>query len=318
MKHAAASFFFSLGVGVCAVPLLVTVLVRFRAGQHVAAYGPESHRVKEGTPTMGGILFVVLVIASWVAFDRSRAGFVAAFALAAGAAIGLLDDVINARQGRDLGLSVRHKLALQAGVGVLVGIGLLAINATHQKFPGLGAPSLGWGIVVVAALAVVACTNAVNLTDGVDGLAGTCCAIAIAALGIIALRQHNVPVEVIGFATCGALVAFLLANWHPARLFMGDTGSLGLGAVLVALSAEVGMLWLLPLLGIVFVAETLSVIINVTAIRRYQRRIFRASPIHHHFEEMGLREERLVMAFGGIAVVAGVLTILVAGGAVPQ
>ncbi|HYL72307.1 MAG TPA: phospho-N-acetylmuramoyl-pentapeptide-transferase, partial [Candidatus Dormibacteraeota bacterium] len=193
-----------------------------------------------------------------------------------------------------------------------LGIALAVAGFTHQYFPGLAAPNLGWGIVPVAILALVATSNAVNLTDGVDGLAASCTGLAFFALTMVAVRAGDVHATILAAALTGSVAAFLVFNWYPARLFMGDTGSLALGCALVAVSAELHLIWLLPLLGLVFLVEAASVIINVTAIRRYGRRIFRASPLHHHFEEMGLREQRLVAAFAAVAAVAAMFTVLYA------
>ena len=157
--------------GMVLYPVFIGLLVRFGARQHVASYSPASHRAKEGTPTLGGVLFCLIVLIAWLAVDRSRQGFVVIFALIAGAIAGGLDDVVNINDVSRLGLSVYQKLGLQGVAGVLVGIGLTIAGFTNQFFPGLGAPNLGWGLAVVAAIAVVATSNAVNLTDGVDGLA---------------------------------------------------------------------------------------------------------------------------------------------------
>jgi phospho-N-acetylmuramoyl-pentapeptide-transferase len=313
VKHAAVVLVLAFGAGITLYPWLTTQLARSGAGQRVQTYNPSSHMVKMGTPTMGGVLFCAIAVVAWLAFDRSRVGFVAVFALGAGATLGLLDDRDNIRGKGVFGLGVSQKIAFQALIGLLVGIGLDVAGATRQYFPGLGAPDLhGAGIILVSILAVIAVSNAVNLTDGVDGLAASCSAIVFAGLLAVAVHQHALPVVIVTAALVGGLAAFLVFNWFPARIFMGDTGSLALGCVLVATAAEVHLLWLLPLMGIVFVAETLSVIVNVTAIRRYHRRILRASPLHHHFEELGLGERRLVVCFAAAAAVGTLLTVLYA------
>jgi phospho-N-acetylmuramoyl-pentapeptide-transferase len=311
VKHAIVVMAAAFVAGVLLYPVFLTLLVRTGVRQHVAEYGPATHRAKEGTPTLGGALFCALAVLAWLLVDRGREGFVAVFALLGGAAIGAVDDLVNIG-GRQLGLPAWHKLAAQGFVGLLVGIGLAVAGYTHQYFPGLGAPNLGWGIVVLAVFAVVAASNAVNLTDGVDGLAAACTALVFFGITLIGVRDLDLPVTVLAAALTGALSAFTVYNWHPARLFMGDTGSLALGCVMVALTAELHLLWLLPLLGIVFVIEALSVVVNVTAIRRFGRRILRASPLHHHFEELGLREQRLVVAFAFVAALGTLLTVLYA------
>ncbi len=296
--------------GVVLYPVFIGLLVRFGARQHVASYSPASHRAKEGTPTLGGLLFCLVVLIAWLAVDRSRQGFVAIFALLAGAIAGGLDDIVNINDVSRLGLSVYQKLGLQGVAGVLVGVGLTVAGFTNQFFPGLGAPNLGWGLAVVAAIAVVATSNAVNLTDGVDGLAASCTTLVLIGLAIIGVTRGDLTVAVMAAALAGAVAAFLLFNWFPARVFMGDAGSLALGCVVVALTAELHLIWFLPVLGIVFVVEAASVVVNVTAIRRFGRRLLRASPIHHHFEEIGLREQRLVACFSAAAAVGVAVTVL--------
>ncbi|HET9050600.1 MAG TPA: phospho-N-acetylmuramoyl-pentapeptide-transferase [Candidatus Dormibacteraeota bacterium] len=307
-----AAFVLALVVGVALYPYAIGVLARAGAGQQVSAYAPASHRVKMRTPTMGGIGFCVLAALAWVVLDRGRDGFVAVFAIAAGAGLGALDDLANVRGLGALGLIARQKLAGQAGIGLLVGIGLDVAGETRQVIPGFGAPDLGWAIVPLTVLAVLAASNAVNLTDGVDGLCATVAAISLATLWALAAHAQAVGASVVAAALLGGVLAFLAYNWWPARVFMGDTGSLALGCGLVVLAAEVRLLWLLPILGIVFVAETLSVVINVTAITRFGRRVFLASPLHHHFEEKGIRERRLVVTFGAAAVVAAAVCAWIA------
>jgi phospho-N-acetylmuramoyl-pentapeptide-transferase len=313
VKHAAVVLVLAFVAGVALYPWLTTQLARGGAGQRVQTYNPSSHMIKIGTPTIGGVLFCAIAVVAWLVFDRTRLGFVVVFALGAGAVLGLLDDRDNVRGRGVFGLGAYEKIGFQALIGLLVGIGLDVAGATRQYFPGLGAPDLhGAGIVLVSILAVIAVSNAVNLTDGIDGLAASCSAIVFAGLLAVAVHQRALPVVIVCAALVGGLLAFLVFNWFPARIFMGDTGSLALGCALVAAAAEVHLLWLLPLMGIVFVAETLSVIINVTAIRRFNRRILRASPLHHHFEELGFRERRLVVCFAAVAAVGTLLTVLYA------
>ncbi|MGO8686940.1 MAG: phospho-N-acetylmuramoyl-pentapeptide-transferase [Candidatus Dormibacteria bacterium] len=303
-----AAVCFVVGIGL--YPVLLTVLTRVGAGQMVQEYSPQTHQAKAGTPTMGGLLFCLMAVAVWLAIDRSQSGFVIAYALVGGAAVGFLDDLANVRGLGSLGLGVRQKLVLEVVVGVAVGFGLHAVGATAQDLPGAGMVDLGWGIVPLAAIAVVATTNAVNLTDGVDGLAASCVAISLVGGLAAAVWLGAGSAATLAAALLGIVAAFLLFNWHPARMFMGDTGALGLGAALTAICVEAHLLWLLPLLGIVFVVETASVIVNVTAITRFKRRVFRASPLHHHFEKMGIREERLVLLFSAGGVAALALTLL--------
>jgi phospho-N-acetylmuramoyl-pentapeptide-transferase len=312
MNRSVGAFAVCLVVGIALYPALIGRLARAGAGQRVSQYNPATHRIKAGTPTMGGVLFCVLAIAAWILFDRSRGGFLVAFAVVAGASLGILDDFANVRGRGSLGLIAWQKLGLQSLIGLLLGIGLDKSSLTRQLIPGFGTVDMHWGVVVLTIIAVVAASNAVNLTDGVDGLAASCSVFVLAATWALAWHVGNRPAAILSGALCGGVVAFLAYNWWPARVFMGDTGSLALGCALTILAAELRLLWLMPLLGIVFVVEILSVAINVTAIKRYHVRIFRASPLHHHFEELGLREQRLVVRFALAAAAGAFLCALAA------
>ena len=312
MKLMAAVGAASFLLGLALYPSLITLLARRRAGQTVAVFAPAMHRVKAGTPTFGGVLFCAIAVVAWLAVDRHRAGFVAVFALVSGALLGAADDITNVRVLGKLGLAGREKLAAQLAIGILLGTGLAVSGFTRQYFPGLGAPDLNLGLIPLATFAVVATSNAVNLTDGVDGLAATCSLVVFIGLAVIAAMTRNHSVIVVAASIAGGLAAFLVFNWFPARIFMGDTGSLALGCAMVALAAELHLLWWVPLLGLVFVVEAASVIVNVTAIRRFGRRLLRASPLHHHFEELGVREQRLVVLFGTVAAVATFITVMYA------
>jgi phospho-N-acetylmuramoyl-pentapeptide-transferase len=306
------SFLACLAAGLVLYPALITALDRLGAGQRIQGYGPRAHRVKAGTPTMGGILICFLVVTAWLIFDHSRSGWLTVFALGSGAGLGLLDDIANVRGELALGLLGRQKIVLQVVIGVLVGIGLTRVGQTQELIPFVGPVDLHWGIIILAAVAIVAASNAVNLTDGVDGLAASCSIAVFSGTWVLAMHPYQRSQAVLSAAMVGSLLAFLVYNWHPARIFMGDTGSMAIGCVLVVIAAELQVLWLLPLLGVVFVAETASVIINVAAVKRYQRRVFRASPLHHHFEALGLREQRLVASFAAAALGGAVATVLLA------
>jgi phospho-N-acetylmuramoyl-pentapeptide-transferase len=310
--RATAAFLLSLALGLALYPQVVGMLARAGAGQRVSRYAPGTHRVKARTPTMGGLLFCLLAGIAWVALDRSQAGFLVVFAIAAGAGLGALDDVANIRGLGVLGLLAQQKLAAQVFIGVLVGIGLHVAGYTKQVIPGFGAPDLGWFILPLAVVAIVTASNAVNLTDGIDGLAGTCAAIALATVWGLAAHAQEHGTAILAAALLGGVLAFLFYNWWPARIFMGDTGALALGCALAVLAAELRLLWLLPVLGVVFVAEILSVAINVTAIKRFGHRLLLASPLHHHFEQKGLREQRLVLTFGAVAIIGSLICVWLA------
>ncbi len=230
VKHALVVGLLALVVGLALYPWLTTQLASRGAGQRVQSYSPRTHMVKMGTPTMGGILFCAIAAAAWLIFDRTRTGFVLVFALGAGALIGLLDDRDNVRGRGVFGLGAYQKVAFQGFIGLLVGIGLDVVGATRQAFPGLGQPDLhGAGIIVVSILAVIAVSNAVNLTDGVDGLAATCSAVVFAGLLAVALHQHALPVVVITAALVGGLLRVPGVQLVPRAHLHGRHGLPGAG-----------------------------------------------------------------------------------------
>ncbi|MEN9259730.1 MAG: phospho-N-acetylmuramoyl-pentapeptide-transferase [Thermostichus sp. HHBFW_bins_43] len=279
--------------------LLVPLLRRWKAGQVIRQEGPQSHLKKAGTPTMGGISFLpvgLLVALAWSAWDPQVLA-VALLTLAYGF-VGWLDDWQVIRQQSNKGLSPRQKLLLQLGIAALF-CGYLAWQGipTALTLPGVGTLSLGWLFWPLAVFALVGTNNAVNLTDGMDGLAAGVVAIVLVGLGLI----HRDPeLAVLAFALSGACGGFLAHNHHKARVFMGDTGSLGLGGALAGLALLGDQLWALALMGGVLVVEALSVILQVSYFKYSKRktgvgkRLLRMSPLHHHLELGGWSEVQVV------------------------
>jgi len=292
------------------LPLLIAGQRRARLGQHVYEDAPATHATKQGTPTMGGIAFLVAAIVGYVLGGlRADTLPLLCLTLAAGL-IGLADDLLIMRARRALGLRARAKFSLVA----LAAIGYVAWVAHADPASGLqswfGAtvhmPGTAWGVLAV--LAVVGTANAVNLTDGLDGLAAGVALPAIVGVGLTARAQTLAAGQPIGDAMVGSLFAFLWFNRHPARIFMGDTGSLALGALLAGLAIQAHALLLLPLFGCVFVVEALSVMLQVVSFQTTGRRIFRMSPLHHHFELSGWRETAVTATFVMVSLVASAAT----------
>ena len=302
-------------------PPMIEWLRRVRLGQKVRAEGPQSHLVKAGTPTMGGILIVTAIVVPTLLWGNlhSRPLWLAVIATLWLGAIGFLDDYLRVVRGFPKGLLGRYKLAGQVAIGLMVGLVLvmwpepgLPATTTQVPFMKFRTFDFGWLFVPFVVLVVTATSNAVNLTDGLDGLASGL--VAIAALtfaGMCYLSGHlkfsqylNIThltyggeLTVFCCAVLGASLGFLWYNCHPADVFMGDTGSLALGGALGVVAVLIKReLWLV-LVGGVFVAETLSVMIQVGSFRLLKRRVFRMSPLHHHFELMGWAESRVVLRF---------------------
>ncbi|MGH7760505.1 MAG: phospho-N-acetylmuramoyl-pentapeptide-transferase [Candidatus Dormibacteraceae bacterium] len=288
-------------------PPFIRVLRRMKAGQVIQDELPDSHQKKAGTPTAGGVLFVTIaIIAGVVASLAGHQGALPAVAgFVAGGFIGFADDRSKLMVGAR-GIPARLKFPLQVLLAVPVAWLATVQGASHQLF----LPATPWLVFPFAVLAIVATANAVNLTDGMDGLAGGLATIAVAAL-VLLLPGAPAGEKAVAMSLCGALVAFLLFNRYPARVFMGDSGSLAIGFALAAMAVQQGMILLLPVLALVFVLETLSVIIQVAYFRATGgRRVFTMTPIHYTFHHAGWSENRIALSFWG----AGLVSALAAAG----
>jgi len=269
--------------------------------------------VKWGTPTMGGLLIIIVVLAIFVLLKPVQGGVIAPLATLAGVGLlGAVDDYLNARTGE--GIRALQKLLWQTVVAIAVA---WQIQTTYQ-ITGIRVPFVGdvaveaWIYIPFAAFAIVAASNGVNITDGLDGLAGGTLAFAFVSFLIIALL--NVPAQPnIAFLCAliiGALLGFLWFNVHPAQVFMGDSGSLSLGATLAVIALITGHVLVLPVIGLVFVLETMSDIIQIGYFKAsHGKRIFRMAPLHHHFEQGGWDEEKITLRFWIVGILAGLLGV---------
>jgi phospho-N-acetylmuramoyl-pentapeptide-transferase len=288
-------------------PPFIRVLRRMKARQVIQDELPDSHQRKAGTPTAGGILFATIaIVAGALASAAGHSGALPALAgLAAGGLIGFADDRSKLTVGTR-GIPARLKFPVQLLLAVPVAWLATVQGASHQLF----LPATPWLVFPLAVLAIVATANAVNLTDGMDGLAGGLSAIALAALALL-LPGAPAGEKAVAMSLCGALVAFLVFNRYPARVFMGDTGALAIGFALAAMAVQQGVIVLLPLIGLVFVLETLSVIIQVAYFKATGgRRVFTMTPIHYTFHHAGWSENRIALSFWG----AGLVSALAAAG----
>lgn len=281
-------------------PLFIPVLRRLKFGQSIREEGPRAHYKKAGTPTMGGIIILLSLTLTSLAFvQRNTEWWILLFATLGYGAIGFLDDFIKIALKRSLGLTAKQKLAAQ----LIVAGGLYWILVRNGFSTDLSVPGtdwsidLGWLYFPFLALIMLATSNAVNLTDGLDGLLAGTAAIAFGAFAVIGLMFSQYTVALFSVAVVGALLGFLVFNAHPARVFMGDTGSLALGGGLAATAVLTKSELLLIVIGGVFVIETLSVMLQVMSFKLRGKRIFRMSPIHHHFELAGWSEWRVVATF---------------------
>ena len=306
-------FVAALVVSALVFPAAIGRLARARMGQQIREEGPAAHHAKAGTPTAGGIVFLVVALVLYLVADRSLAGAFVLIALALGGALGFVDDFAAIRGGRNLGLKARYKIVIQLATGALLGFLALRWGLTSQLVPFDGRHPIGGGwMILVTALAVAAGSNAFNLTDGSDGLAAGAGAISFGTLALVALLQHHPSVGLMPAVLAGCLVGFLFYNLFPARIFMGDTGSLALGTAMVATAITTGFLWYLPLLALVFVVETISVIAQVASFKMTGKRIIRMSPLHNHFIVSGWHEMPIALYFWAGSLVAAALAVALA------
>jgi len=317
-------------------PLVINRLREFQIGQYIREEGPKAHQKKAGTPTMGGLLIAIAIVVPTLLWADLSNPFVwiAISATVAFAAIGFADDYIKIVHRRNLGLTGRAKLGLQIATSVVIAIILIAMQTRSlystkllvpffkQFHPDLVIPSLVqnphlWPLafvpfIIFVVLVIVGSSNAVNLTDGLDGLAIGCTVIAAGALAVLTyvsghaqfaayLELQRMPqvgeLTIFCGAMVGSAIGFLWYNAHPAEVFMGDVGSLALGGAIGTIAVLINLEVLLPFIGGIFVIEALSVILQVTSYKLRKKRIFKMAPIHHHFELLGWSESKVIVRF---------------------
>ena len=297
---------------------LIPWLRALKAGQSIKEIGPVWHMAKQGTPTMGGIMFIAgifiaILVTGWKDFSQGRFGalFVFLFALVFGV-IGFLDDFMKVKYHKNEGLTAPQKFLLQLAAAIVFTV---LLRYTGYLTPDLYIPffnvsfQLPWAVYMVfAAFVIVATVNAVNLTDGVDGLAtGVTLPVALFYL-VVSLMWKVTDLSIFAAALVGGLCAFLIYTFHPAKVFMGDTGSLFLGGTVCGLAFALDIPLIIVLVGIIYLLETLSDIIQVTYFKlTHGKRIFRMAPLHHHFEMGGWSEEKLFTVFTLVTLVCCVL-----------
>lgn len=320
---------------VASIPLLVKLLRRLDIGQEIRADGPEGHHVKQGTPTMGGVAIMVIsalvfAVVTVVAvpgtgssaerlanfLDSVDAAILVVGTMLACGVLGFVDDYSKVVNKRSLGLTPRAKLIGQTLIGLafsVLAVNWVGIAATVNipmttivldlgvvtSYMSIGQLELAfpWLYILFASVMIVGMSNAVNLTDGLDGLAAGTVTIVTLVFGAIAYSQNSLPVAIAASAIAGCCIGFLWWNTHPADIFMGDTGALGLGGGLGALAAVTKTELLLLVICGIFVVEAASVVIQVWSYKRTGRRIFKMAPIHHHFEMIGWSETKIMVRF---------------------
>lgn len=305
-------------ITVLLAPVFIPFLRRLKFGQSIRDEGPQSHQKKTGTPTMGGIAFLVsIVITTFVMTgkysDPGPETYLMIMVTVGFGLLGFLDDFIKVVMKRNLGLTSKQKLLGQIIISVI-----FYLIFKQNDFPTtVSIPltdfsiELGWFYCVFIIFWLVGFSNAVNLTDGLDGLVSGTSAIAFGALAVLAWSQSQYDVAIFSVAVVGAVLGFLVFNAHPAKVFMGDTGSLALGGAIAAIAILTKLEIILILIGGVFVIETLSVILQVASFKTTGKRIFKMSPLHHHYELVGWSEWRVVVTFWTVGLLFAVLGIYI-------
>lgn len=306
-------FLMAVVVGLILIPLLK----RINFGQRISEYVGERHRKKEGTPTMGGLIFIIPTIAAiiyLVASHRVELTYNLVIVLVVFvlyAFLGFLDDFLSIKKGKNEGLTVAQKFLGQVIIALIFFFIYMKYNGnTHFTISTLGIDfDMGWFYGVYILILLVGFSNAVNLTDGLDGLAGGLSTIAFVAYALIALMIGQEDMGIFCFVLAGGLAGFLMFNAYPARTFMGDTGSLALGATLATVAILTRREVTLFIVGFLFCVETLSVMIQIFWYKKTKKRIFLMAPIHHHFEKKGYEEPDIVKAFWMIGMIFALIGI---------
>ena len=296
-------------------PVFIPVLRRIKAGQSIREDGPKAHQTKAGTPTMGGLMIILAVVITCISMTirqgvGSEMGILLVSFVLCGL-IGFCDDFIKVVKKRNLGLTALQKLIFQIVIAVILAVYQSKVSSfgTSIYVPVVKEYiDLGWFYIPFVAFVLVAMVNAVNLTDGLDGLAGGCTAITALFLAITGAGIGYASSSIFSAAIAGACFGFLLFNRYPAKVFMGDTGSLALGGALAAAAVMMNIELILPVAGGIFVAEVVSDIIQVVSFKTRGKRIFRMAPLHHHFELGGWKETKVVIVFWTITLLLCILS----------
>lgn len=301
------------------LPWLIMFMHSRHEGQEIRDEGPKWHQKKSGTPTMGGTIFVLAAVIStlWVTVwkhDLNKTVWILLLSLLGYGIIGFLDDGIKLYFKRNLGLRAWQKLVLQIVVAICIVLIAVSDNFKFILFiPFIGNVNSIVLFTLFVIFWLVGFSNAVNLSDGLDGLATGLSIIAYGTYAYIAYKQNNIPVLIFCMSVIGGLITFLMFNHKPAKIFMGDAGSLALGGGLAAVSIFLNRPWSLLLIGIVFVCETASVILQVISFQTTGKRIFKMTPIHHHFEMLGWSEWKVDIVFWIVGLIGSILYLVIWG-----
>lgn len=304
----------ALAFSLLLAPLVISVCKKLKASQSILHY-VDKHAQKEGTPTMGGFIFLLAMLVGifFLMSEQRFSSFFLILVTLSYALLGFLDDFLKVHFHHNEGLKPYQKIIGQFGLALIVALYIYFSGRTSLNFFGLTF-DIGLFIIPLVILVLLATTNSVNLTDGLDGLAGGVSFVYLLIFGIILTLATNVEMNnlaLVTFSLCGGLLGFLVVNSYPAKIFMGDTGSLALGGFIGTLAVLTGLELILPIMGVMFVLSALSDIIQVLHFKRTKKRVFLMAPLHHHFEQKGVHENRIVVVY---IVITTVMCLGVLGG----
>lgn len=300
------AFVLSLGVSLLLGPLIIPMLHKLKFGQNIREEGPKNHLKKAGTPTIGGLIFITSTIVSMIImrYKPSDEGMIVMYGMLAFGLIDFLDDMLKIIHKHNEGLTSKQKFLLQLLFSVIAAwYGYTVIGTKISVLFTNVEVNLGWFFIPFVMFYFVALTNAVNLTDGLDGLNTSVTIIVMIFFALVSFKTGHESVSVFSVALIGGLIGFLKYNKYPAKVFMGDTGSIALGGAISTILLILKNPLIIIIVGGIYVLETVSVIIQVTYYKKTKKRFFKMAPIHHHFEQLGWSEVKIVIVFSAITAI---------------
>lgn len=313
-------------VSILFAPIIIKFIKKLKCGQNILSY-VDSHMVKQGTPTMGGIIFLLSLIAVFLVSFNENCRLISVVVLVTFSygLLGFLDDFLKIKLKHNEGLKAYQKFVGQLGIAIIIAIFIYKTNmvGNYIYLPfGMKTVEIGWWIIPFVVVFFVAVTNSVNLTDGLDGLAGGVSMVNVVCIALVVMAVANgmelnqikaeyLSIANVCFGLAGAILGYLMFNWYPASVFMGDTGSLALGGFIACVLAFTNLYLMMFFVGIMFVLNTLSVVLQVGYYKLTKKRIFKMAPLHHHFEKSGIRETKIVFAYIAITIVMMFLSLII-------
>ncbi|MDO5708143.1 MAG: phospho-N-acetylmuramoyl-pentapeptide-transferase [Andreesenia angusta] len=308
MKILILSLLISLILG----PIVIPILVRLKAGQSIREDGPQSHLKKSGTPTIGGIIFITATIITLLITGYFTKNLIPILSMLGFGLIGFIDDFIKVVLKRNLGLTAKQKILGQIIVSLGIGLMVNAEIGSSLIIPFFKSEiDLGILFIPFIMIVMIATSNSANLTDGLDGLATSVTIIILGAFALISKKYSDLNTMIFAIALIGACIGFLRVNINPAKVFMGDAGSMALGGAVVGIAMVLRLEILIPIIALIYFIESLSVIIQVMYYKKTKKRVFLMAPIHHHYEHKGMTENQIVFAFSFISLILGIISYFV-------